>query len=560
MAKTAKKREIVAFDPGTAKSYKLADNFLNEITDKEKNSSAYNITYVPGENVMFASIEVPNDSEEDELSIITNKTYELLELDLEKDYKISYSISNASIGVNTVYNVFVIESEKIETDFKRIVNTHQYIDYIDIEPLMYQCYYTSKILDSTGIQVFVYFHKTFTTLSVYKDGELLSYKIIIKLSIDILFSSYIRELGERIPEHMFLNELAKYGFDHPDDAKRVALNKVFAEGSIFLANNLDVILRNFNLSQSVISKVIVGTDKGLSHNFLQKIEILFSRFREHNVDRLIELLLDNKIEISQDSLNVGEFINIHKIKYDISRNIRNFTLGANNSKENGSDDRDNTEININPFVLLSILRANEQLKMPNDVFNVSPFLRPPPFAKRSSGKLILSILGVCILASIYPIYNYSCAYLIEKERKEIEAVLPSKRSEDAEIKRKIQNLNSELGTLNNQINDLRNTLNYRYALLNNIYDKKVNYLSKAKLFVGLANILNDSGIKVTNVLVENNRVNISLKGSTSGVTNFLREIGANDRFKIESKDLLIKSLIQDSSKEYESNIVIRVLR
>lgn len=560
MAKTAKKREIVAFEPGTTDGYKLADNFLNKISGKEKTSSAYNITYVPGENVMFASIEVPNDSEEDELSIITNKTYELLELDLEKDYKISYSISGASVGVNTVYNVFVIESEKIETEFKKIVNIHQYIDYIDIEPLMYQCYYSSKILDSTGIQVFIYFHKTFTTLTVYKDGELLSYKIITKLSIDMLFSSYIRELGERIPEHMFLTELSKYGYDHPDDAKRVALNKVFAEASLFLANNLDVILRNFNLSQSVISKVIVGTDKGLSHNFLQKIEVLFSCFREHNVDRLIELMLDNKVEISQDSLNVGEFINIHKIKYDISRNIRNFIVGANNSKEGNEEDKENNEININPFVLLSILRANEQLKLPNDVFNVSPFLRPPPFAKRSSGKLIISILSVCVLASIYPTYNYACSYFIEKERKEIEAVLPSKRSEDAEIKRKIENLKSELSSLNNQINDLRNTLNYRYALLNNIYNKKVNYLSKAELSVEIANILNNSDIKVTNLLIENNRINISLKGSTTGVTNFLKEIGANDRFDIESKDLLIKSLIQDSSKEYESSVVIRVLR
>ena len=107
MAKTAKKRELVAFDSSTKKLYKLADNVLSEITVKEKSNSAYNITYMPGENVKYASVEVPNDTDEDEISIITNKTYEVLELDIEKDYKISYSISNASMGINTVYNVFV---------------------------------------------------------------------------------------------------------------------------------------------------------------------------------------------------------------------------------------------------------------------------------------------------------------------------------------------------------------------------------------------------------------------------------------------------------------------
>lgn len=562
MAKTAKKRELVAFDSSTKKLYKLADNVLSEITVKEKSNSAYNITYMPGENVKYASVEVPNDTDEDEISIITNKTYEVLELDIDKDYKISYSISNASMGINTVYNVFVVENEKIETEFKDVANKLQYIDYIDIEPLMYQNYYTSKLIESDGVQVFIYFHKTYTTLTVYKDGELINYKIINKLSIDMLHGSFSHDLGERIPEHMFLNELSKYGFDHVDDAKRVSLNKVLSESFKFLINNLSLILRGAQLDNVTITKVFVGTDIGLSQNFLKKVEVLFSCFRCLDDDIILETMLNNKVEIGINSLEVAEFINIHKIKYDLFKNIRNFTVEVNTPSEfTTTPEKEGGELRINPFVLLSLLRANEQLKMPNDVFNISTFLRPPPFAKRYSGKLILSILAVIVLASIYPIYNYINGKFIEVEERDTSEKIPAKQTEYTRIDNEIKNLESRLSSLSAEVNEARRTLEFRYTLLDNIYDKKVNYLSKASAATKMASILNQSDIKVTNMSFDNDIINVNLKGTATGITSFLKEIGADDTYSIESRDVLIKILnLDDKDKEHESNIIIKVLR
>lgn len=562
MAKTAKKREIVAYDSSTKKLYKLADNVLSEITVKERASSAYNITYMPGDNVKYVSVEVPNGSEEDEISIITNKTYELLELDIEKEYKISYSISNASIGINTVYNVFVVENEKIESEFKEVANKLQYIDYIDIEPLMYQNYYTSKIIEGDGVQVFIYFHKTYATLTVYKDGELINYKILSKLSIDMLHSSFSHDLGERIPEHMFLNELSKYGFDHIDDAKRVSLNKILGDAFKFLTSNLAIILKTAQLDKATISKVFVGTDIGLSQNFLKKVEVLFANFKNINDDEILEMLLNNKVVVGINSLEVTEFVNIHKIKYDLFKNIRNFTVEVNSPSEfTSTPEKEGGELRINPFVLLSFLRANEQLKLPNDVFNISMFLRPPPFAKRYSGKLILSILAIVILASIYPVYNYVIGQLLEIETKEITEKIPPRQNEYERIDNEINSLQAQLNDLRDRTNEAERTLSFRYELLNNIHDKKVNYLSKANASVKLANILNSSHIKVTNITFNDKVISLRLKGTTSGVTAFLKEIGADDTYTIESRDVLIKFLnSEDKEKEYESNIVIRILK
>lgn len=561
MSKAMKKRDIVVLEPNSKKLYKLSDNILSEITVKEKSNSAYNVSYMRGDNVMYASVEIPNDSKDDEVSIITNKAYEVLGLDIEKGYKISYSISNASVGINTVYNVFVVEDEKIESEFKDVANRMQYIDYIDMEPLLYQNYYKSKLVDDVGVQIFIYFHKTYTTLTVYKDGELVNYKILSMVSIDKIYGEYIRDLGERIPEHIFISDLNKYGFDHPDNIKKVSLNTIFCNYFRFVGSNLELILRGLTRDSEQITKVFVGTDIGFSQNFLQKVEVFFSCFNSSDETKL-DKLLENLIESNQDSCVVGEFINLHKVRYDLFKNVKNFIVENNYSSDfTNTPEKDSPELKINPFVLLCFLRGQEQLKSSNDIFNISPFLRPPPFLQRYSGKLLLSIVLVSVLASIYPIYNVVSNFFVTQEINKMSSELITQEGIYKKVDSEIKQLKDMIAGVEQEVSEEENKRNYRYLLLNNIYDKKVNYLSKAKVFVDIGNILNASNIKVTKLEIDKDKVSLVLKGSTTGMTNFLKEVGKDDRYFIESKEVLISILDSNSKlKEYVSNIVIRVLK
>ncbi|WP_267524384.1 hypothetical protein [Campylobacter sp. MG1] len=561
MSKAVKKRDIVVLEPSSKKLYKLSDNILSEITVKEKSNSSYNLSYMRGDNVMYASVEIPNDSKDDEVSIITNKAYEILGLDIEKGYKISYSISNASVGINTVYNVFVVEDEKIDSEFKDVANKMQYIDYIDMEPLLYQNYYSNKLIDSAGIQVFIYFHKTYTTLTVYKDGELVNYKILNMISIDKVYGEYVRDLGERIPEHIFISDLNKYGFDNPDNIKRVSLNTIFCNYFRFVGSNLELILRGLSRDSEQITKVFVGTDIGFSQNFLQKVEVFFGCFNSPEENKL-DKLLENVIESNQDSCVVGEFINIHKIRYDLFKNVKNFIVENNNNSDfTNMPEKDSPELKINPFVLLCLLRGNEQLKLPSDIFNISPYLRPPPFLQRYSGKLLLSVLVVAVLSSIYPLYNVITNFFITQEIDKIVESLPEKEGVYKKVDSEIKALNEKIAGVEQEVSDEKNKRDYRYRLLDNIYNKKVNYLSKAKVFVDIGNILNSTNIKVTKLEIDKDRISLLLKGSSTGMTSFLKEIGNNDNYIIESKEVLISILDKNNKlKEYESNIVIRVLK
>lgn len=574
MSKTNKKRDIIVFDPNSKKLYKLADNILSEASPKDKSALSYNISYMSSNDVMHTNVEVSNDSEEDEISIITNKTYEALGLDIEKDYKISYSISEASDGTSSVYNVFVVDNEKITTDFKDVVRKLQYIDYIDMEPLMYQSYYSSRIIDPSGVHVFIYVHKTYATLSVYKNGGMVDSKIITKFSIDSLFAAYCADLSEKIPEHIFLEELNKYGFDHVDNAKRISLNKVLSEAFRFVINNLTLILRGMQSDNEIISKVIVGTDIGLSSNLLKKVEIMLSFFKSFSdLEFVQDSMLQNKIGFETDGLTVDEFINIHRIKYDLFRNIKDFAqANAETEKNQSSKDfmNDLTEINrhegfeisINPFVLLSFLRANEQLRSPNDVFNISPFLRPPPFVKRYSGKIILAIVGTIALASLYPLYNYAMGFYCETMKDNTNEEIVPKESEKNQIEAEIRSLENSLRIAEENLSQAKRERDGKYMLLNNIYDKKVNYLSKAAISSNITSILNKNQVKVTDIDIKNNNIVIVLKGSTTSVTNFLKDIGSNSGYIIESRELSIK---KDFSKDdnldgYESTVKIRVVK
>ncbi len=563
MAKKKKNKEIVVFESNTKKLYRLIDGILDEITSSDVSKNTYNVTYMPGNSVMYSSVEIPMDSEDDEISIITNKTYENLGLDIEKDYKISYAMSNASQGINTFYNVFVVDNEAIDSNFKDVAHKIQYIDYIDMEPLAYQTLYSNNIIDSDGVQIFIYMHHDYGTLCVYKDGELISYRVIEKLSTKLLHAAYCNDLAERIQENVFINDLEKYGFDHENAELKLSLNKVLHESLKLLNNTLLLTLKNAQLENVKIEKVVVGTDKGLSSNFLDKIKVIFRNFNNKDPEEVYEALLVNNIGDNEYSLNVGEFINMQTMDYKAFVNIKNYCdeVVSNVIGDDGEEGVTTKYIRINPFVLLCFLRAKEQLKNPSDVFNISPFLRPPPFIKRYSGKLSLAIAGTVAVMSLYPLYNYAYASIVGLKTSSIQSEIPEKQDIYNKINNEINQLEGQIKRTQDELNELNTQLQTRHRLLNNIYDKKVNYQNKTQIIMELSKLMNASEIKTTGINIKDSVIILDLKGSAKGITNFLKIIGTNDKYQIDSRELLIKNLSEAQEyKEYTSTVIVKVER
>ncbi|MBZ7987330.1 hypothetical protein [Campylobacter canadensis] len=559
MSRKNNKRDIIAYDINSNKLYRLANNILNEITIKDKTKTAYNISYMPGLEVKYSSVDVSNESDEDEINVITNKIYESLGLDIDKDYNITYGISNASMGVNTIYNVFVVDNEKIAETFDEVAKKINYIDYLDMEPLLYKTYYSNQILDSMGLQMFIYLHKTYATLTFYKDGELIYYRVLNKLSIDMLHAAYCNDLSERISERIFIDDLNRYGFDHIEEAKKISLNKVLADAFKLLVSNISFGIKTLSLADMGISRVIVGTDIGLSDNFLRKIETMFSCFRSIDPDELIDRLLENNIEINSNTLRVNQFLNIHKFKYDLFKNTKEFIPNIK-AQENTLENVEH-ELNINPFVLMSFLKAQEQLKEPMPTFNISTYLRPLPLLKRRSGQLILTAVLALLLAILYPIFNYSYGYYLSFKSDTLSQQLPSVKETHDKLSQQISGLKSQIDSLNQNINQSKQRYSYIANLLDEIYNKKQHYYARAKMVKDLTGFLNVSNVKITTLEANANTIELGLKGGNIEVANFLNSISSVDKYSIDSKDINIQNIINpDGSSEYVSKVVIRVVK
>lgn len=559
MSRKNNKRDIIAYDVSSNKLYRLANNILNEITIKDKTKTAYNISYMPGLEVKYSSVDVSNKADEEEINVITNKIYETLSLDIDKDYNITYGISNASMGVNTIYNVFVVDNEKIIEVFDEVAKKINYIDYLDMEPLLYKTYYTNNILDGIGLQMFIYLHKTYSTLTFYKDGELIYYRVLNKLSIDMLHAAYCNDLSERISERIFIDDLNRYGFDHIEEAKKISLNKVLADAFKLLVSNISFGIKTLSLADMGISRVIVGTDIGLSDNFLRKVQTMFSCFRSMDPDELIDRLLENKADINSNTLRVNQFLNIHKFKYDLFKNTKEFVPNIKN--QDGMLEQADYELNINPFILMSLLKAQEQLKEPMNTFNISIYLRPLPLIKRRSGQLILSAVLALLLSLLYPIFNYSYGYYLSFKNETLNQELPAVKQAHDQLNQQILGLKKQIDNLNQNINQSNQRYGYISNLLDEIYNKKNNYYARAKMIMELTRVLNISNVKITFFEANYDNIILGLKGSNIEVANFLNSISSIDKYSIDSKDISIQNIVNpDGNTEYVSKVIIKVIK
>jgi hypothetical protein len=149
---------LVSIDPYKNNYFSDINSFLRENPSAHYEKTQYVISFINTKSFITSQLDInKNIPDEDIADVIESKVYEELALDVSIEYIIKYiEFSNNSDEDSRSFHVFVVESNKLEEQFSKVVEQIKYIDQIIPLPLLIQGLYTNKIIDESGIHAFLY--------------------------------------------------------------------------------------------------------------------------------------------------------------------------------------------------------------------------------------------------------------------------------------------------------------------------------------------------------------------------------------------------------------------
>ena len=206
--KASKKRynTIITIDPSSLKSYRFQDNEIkpNRLSGFKKDN--FYISLLSSKDIIIDSVEVSRNIDEEDLkSAIDIQVYDELNLDPSVQYTIFYKeFLNFENSSKRKFNIFAVEDEKMEEEFKDVVQKCRYIDYIVPEPLLIKSLYRKNLLERDSVDCFLYFKKNDAFIAIYAEGEYL-YSKSIGFSIEKMHEKFCELTGESIDYDDFTN-------------------------------------------------------------------------------------------------------------------------------------------------------------------------------------------------------------------------------------------------------------------------------------------------------------------------------------------------------------------
>ncbi|HLD23667.1 MAG TPA: hypothetical protein VJA83_06960, partial [Sulfuricurvum sp.] len=150
--------------------------------------------------------------------------------------------------------------------------------------------------------------------------------------------------------------------------------------------------------------------------------------------------------------------------------------------------------------------------------NFTIFHRPPPFAKRDSGKLILVTAASLAAALLYPGVYWGLSYVEEFHHavltKEYESVHIEKMTREATVNLKFANKKAAQTLLDEQMSAYKQ----KKDTLIQVHDKKVNYPMKAKIMADFTRSFNQYRVQLKTITYAED-LNDTKKTFTFGLTS-----------------------------------------
>ena len=493
---------IISANPYRRDYYLSTLNSITETSSPSFSKEQYAISFLNTKGFISALISISKNVPDDDIyDALENKVYEELALDMAVEYQIQYVEAVNHINENErFFHVFVVDPLSLEQEFISVIDAIKYIDQIVPVALLLKSLYVKDFIESNGAHGFIYFQENDAFFAVYNEQEFV-YTKSLKYSLKQMYERFCELLGEPVDFVSFESILANQGLNVNNPEYQKNLLKLF--GEIFLHIN-DVITyskRAFEIKQfeSIYIGAAVGNISGL--------------------DEYAQTYLGLKVQ------------------------PLNFDFGFNTGEKNVDQ--------IHQLMhLYARLESNERYEC-----NFTIFHRPPPFAKRDSGKLILVAAAALATALLYPGTYWGLSYVEEFHyalmSQEYEQVHIDKTTREATVNLKLAKKNEAQIVLDEQ----KTSYKQKQDTLIQVHEKKVNYPMKAKIIADFSRSFNQYRIKLnslgyTEVINEEN--NISSKffsfmltaKNTQDITALLKHLTAT---KKDNYDFDLKLISYDGN-------------
>lgn len=458
---------IVSANPYKGDYYGGTFNTISKTSSPSFSKEQYTVSFLNTKGFISTLIGISkNIPETDIYGALENKVYEELALDMAIEYHIKFieAIHRSTEG-DRFFHVFVVDPLTLEQEFAQVVDTIKYIDQIIPVPLLLKSLYVKELIDSSDIHCFIYFQENDAFFTIYSEHEFI-YAKSLKFSLKQMHERFCELLGEQIDFAAFETLLAEEGLNtsHPDYQKN--LIKLFGEIFLHVSDVITYAKRAYDIKK--FDEIYIGTGIG-------KV-----------------LGLD---EYAQT------YLGIKTTPFD-------FDFGFNTNGQRVDQ--------IHQLMhLYGRLEADERYEC-----NFTIFHRPPPFAKRDSGKLILVTAASIAAALLYPGVYWGLSYVEEFHHavltKEYEQVHIEKMTREATINVKLANKNAAQQRLDEQ----KTAYKQKQDTLVQVHEKKVEYPMKAKIMADFTRSFNQYRVQLKTVAYreDGNNTKTFTFGLTSSTT------------------------------------------
>ena len=437
-----------SFYTGTTTQIKVADKpqYLKD---------QYSVSYLKTQDFITTVVAISqNIPEEDIIDAIENKIYEELGLDMAIEYQISYvEAHEGGEDGNKNFHVFVVDPLSIDEAFAGTIDEIRYIDQITPVPLLIRSLYKKEIIEDNGTHCFIYFQSDDAFLTLYDDKEFL-YTKSLKYSFSQMHDRYCELLGEQIELSEFTKLLSEEGLRSSESDNQQYLIKLFGEVFLHINDVMTYSKRAFELDR--IDKVYIGSEVGA---------------------------IVGMDEYSQT------YLGLDSSDFD-------FNYGF-----------ETEEWYIDQIHLLMHLTAQLDSEDKYEC-NFTRYHRPPPFVKRASGQLIMTVAASIVVAMIYPSVFWTLDAFEGIKKTVLENDYRELHIKKLDRENQIKHHTTEMEKIKTLVLNEIKALDDKKSVLSQIHDVKVNYPMKAKRITSLTKDLNKYGVKLSEVFyVEDNLTN-----------------------------------------------------
>ncbi|HEX5623981.1 MAG TPA: hypothetical protein VFX57_06055 [Sulfuricurvum sp.] len=491
---------IISANPYRKDFYLGALNSISSVASPSFSKEQYAISFLNTKGFISALIGISKNIPDDDIyDALENKVYEELALDMAIEYQIQFiEAINRITDSERYFHVFVVDPLTLEQEFAPAIEAIKYIDQIVPVPLLLKSLYVKEIIDSSDVHCFIYFQENDAFFTIYNEQEFV-YTKSLKYSLKQMHERFCELLGETIELVTFENILATQGLNPSNPEYQKNFLKLFGEIFLHINDVMTYAKRAFEIKQ--FDTIYIGTAVG---------------------------------SISGLDEYAQTYLGLKTLPF-------NFDFGF---KTNGAIVDQVHQL----MHLYARLESDERYEC-----NFTIFHRPPPFAKRDSGKLILVAAASLAAALLYPGTYWGLAYVEDFHyalmNQEYEKVHIEKMTRESIINLKEANKKAAQALLDEQ----KNAYKQKQDTLIQIHDKKVNYPMKAKIAADFTRSFNQYRVKLKSLgySEENNSTvktfNFMLTASkTQDITALLKHLTDTKRDRYDF-DLTLISYDSNSS-------------